>query len=79
MSGVGRLSKVRFPSEPDAITDFLQPYAATLKLAGLEAGLLAPCLYNGLVEHTSTRSALRANFSNQIPPAPRKADKGFAQ
>ena len=77
MSGVGRLSKI--PSEPDAIADFLQPYAATLKLAGLEAGLLAPCLNNSLVKHTSTRSALRANFSNQIPPPPSKADKGFAQ
>jgi transposase len=41
----------KIPSEPDAIADFLLPYAATLKLAGLEAGLLAPYLYNGLVEH----------------------------
>jgi transposase len=37
-------------SEPTTITDFLQPYAPTLKLAGLEAGLLAPYLYSGLVE-----------------------------
>jgi transposase len=37
-------------SEPTAIADFLQPYATTLKLAGLEAGLLAPYLYSGLVE-----------------------------
>ena len=29
-------------SEPTAIADFLHPYAPTLKLAGLEAGLLAP-------------------------------------
>ena len=40
--------KVR--SEPDAMAEFLQPYASTLKLAGLEAGLLAPYLYSGLVE-----------------------------
>jgi transposase len=37
-------------SSPAAIADFLQPYAPTLKLAGLEAGLLAPYLYSGLLE-----------------------------
>jgi len=41
----------KVPSEPDAIAAFLQLYAATLSLAGLEAGLLAPYLYSGLVEH----------------------------
>ena len=40
----------KVPSEPQAIAAFLQPYAATLKLAGLEAGLLAPYLYSGLLE-----------------------------
>jgi transposase len=39
----------KVPSEPDAIAAFLQPYADTLALAGLEAGLLAPYLYSGLV------------------------------
>jgi len=37
-------------SEPVAIANFLRPYADTLALAGLEAGLLAPYLYSGLVE-----------------------------
>jgi transposase len=37
-------------SEPAAIAGFLQPYADTLTLAGLEAGLLAPYLYSRLVE-----------------------------
>ena len=37
-------------SEPAAIAGFLQPYASTLTLAGLEAGLLAPYLYRGLAE-----------------------------
>jgi transposase len=40
----------KVPSEPAAIAAFLQPYAETLAVAGLEAGLLAPYLYSGLVE-----------------------------
>jgi transposase len=39
----------KVPSEPAAIAAFLQPFAETLTVAGLEAGLLAPYLYSGLV------------------------------
>jgi transposase len=34
----------KVPSEPDAIVASLQPFAETLTVAGLEAGLLAPYL-----------------------------------
>jgi transposase len=44
------VSEGKVASEPAAIADFLQPYGGTLALAGLEAGLLAPYLYSGLVE-----------------------------
>jgi transposase len=51
------VSESKVPSEPTAIADFLQPYAATLTLVGLEAGLLAPYLYSGLAERGRPPSA----------------------
>ena len=51
----------KVPSEPAAIAAFLQPYAETLAVAGLEAGLLAPYLYSGLVECGGTRVIWCAN------------------
>lgn len=44
------LAEGKVASEPETSGEFLRPYAAALKLAGLEAGPLAPYLYSGLVE-----------------------------
>jgi hypothetical protein len=44
------VSEGKVASETRRHCRFLQPYVGTLALAGLEAGLLAPYLYSGLVE-----------------------------
>jgi transposase len=41
------VAESKVPSEPATIAAFLQPFAETLTVAGLEAGLLAPYLYSG--------------------------------
>ena len=70
----------KVPSEPQAIAAFLQPYAATLKLAGLEAGLLAPYLYRGLLERGLPAVCIETRRMKAFAKAsPVKTDRKDAQ